>query len=629
MVKKSLSRIYMALIFIFLYLPIVVLIVLSFNDSKTTAKWGGFTLDWYQKCFQSETIMSAFATTLEVTFLSAIIATIIGTLAAMGISAMKKRNQTIYLGATNIPLLNADIVTGIAMMLLFVKFMNLGFVTILIAHITFNIPYVILNVLPKLKQANRSTYEAALDLGASPLRAFFTVTWPEISSGVFSGFLMAVTMSLDDFSITYFTKGAGINTLSTMLYTQLRKGITPEIYSLSTVLFFTVFLLLIAVNLNGKNEEASTGVTRKVLTEKMVKARKRRNHYKKAFSGIIIFALLCGSVFVFTHQTPSNKSGRVLTVFNYGKYIDEETLARFEEETGIIVKYEEYEEPEEMYTKYKSGSISYDVICTSDYIVEKLIQEDEVLPIDFESMHNLDNVDQNIIEMSTFDPTHEYSLPYFYGTLGILYDTTMYSAEEVSTWDFIWDKNFNGDLIMTDSVRDAFAPALITLGYSLNDSDPDHLKEAQQILINQYSHVKSYYVDQTADEMIAGNSNAAVCYSGEAALAIDENENLDYVIPSEGSNLWIDSWFIPKTCENYDDAILFLDFLCENEAAMANFEYVYYASPILYVQQNMDIDDRLYGAINPTSKQLEKCEVYSAYSNETAALVDRLWNEVK
>lgn len=161
------------------------------------------------------------------------VSTVIGTLAAIGISAMKKKNRTIMLGATNIPLLNADIVTGISMMLLFVKFMNLSFVTVLIAHITFDVPYVILNVLPKLNQTNRYTYEAALDLGATPMYAFYKVTWPEIKSGVFSGFLMAVTMSLDDFSITFFTKGAGVNTLSTMLYTELRKGVRPELYALS------------------------------------------------------------------------------------------------------------------------------------------------------------------------------------------------------------------------------------------------------------------------------------------------------------------------------------------------------------------------------------------------------------
>ena len=243
MVKKCASRIYMFIIFAFLYLPIIVLIALSFNNSKTKVVWGGFTLRWYTNCFQDEKIMSAFITTLQITFLSAIIATLIGTLAALGINAMRKRNQTIYLGATNIPLLNADIVTGISMMLLFVKFMDLGFVTVLIAHITFSIPYVILNVMPKLRQVNRNTYEAALDLGATPMYAFYKVTWPEIRSGVFSGFMMAVTMSLDDFSITYFTKGAGVNTLSTMLYTELRKGIKPELYALSTILFFAVLII--------------------------------------------------------------------------------------------------------------------------------------------------------------------------------------------------------------------------------------------------------------------------------------------------------------------------------------------------------------------------------------------------
>ena len=249
MVKKAASRIYLALIFLFLYLPILVLIVLSFNNSKSRVVWGGFTLKWYAECFQNETIMGAFTTTLQITLTASIVSTVLGTLAAIGISAMKKRNKTIMLGATNIPLLNADIVTGISLMLAFLAFgISLGFKTVLIAHITFDIPYVILNVLPKLSQANRSTYEAALDLGATPVFAFYKITWPEIRSGVFSGFLMAVTMSLDDFSITFFTKGAGVNTLSTMLYTELRKGIRPELYALSTILFLIAFLLLLVMN---------------------------------------------------------------------------------------------------------------------------------------------------------------------------------------------------------------------------------------------------------------------------------------------------------------------------------------------------------------------------------------------
>lgn len=248
MVKKSLSKIYLAIIFLFLYLPIGVLIVLSFNNSLSRVKWGGFTTEWYRNLVSDPTIMNAFYTTILITVASSVIATIIGTMAAIGISAMRKRNRQIMLGATNIPLLNADIVTGISLMLLFVRFTALGTSTVLIAHITFDIPYVILNVLPKLSNTSSHTYEAARDLGATPLYAFFKIVWPDIKPGVFSGFLMAVTMSLDDFSITYFTKGAGVNTLSTMIYTHLRKGIIPEMYALSTILFFLALVLLLIMN---------------------------------------------------------------------------------------------------------------------------------------------------------------------------------------------------------------------------------------------------------------------------------------------------------------------------------------------------------------------------------------------
>lgn len=255
MVKKGLSRIYLALIFVFLYLPIAVLIILSFNDSKSRVKWGGFTMRWYANLITDPTIMNAFTTTIVITLLSAIIATIIGTMAALGISYMRKHSRAIMLGATNIPLLNADIVTGISLMLLFVRFMDLGTTTVLLAHITFDIPYVILNVLPKLNNASSHTYEAARDLGATPAYAFFKIVWPDIRAGVFSGFLMAVTMSLDDFSITYFTKGAGVNTLSTMIYTELRKGIIPEMYALSTILFFLALILLLIMNYRSVRDE--------------------------------------------------------------------------------------------------------------------------------------------------------------------------------------------------------------------------------------------------------------------------------------------------------------------------------------------------------------------------------------
>jgi len=257
-IRKNLQKIwqnfYLALILIFLYAPIATMMVLSFNKSKSRTQWGGFTLQWYTQMFESRNIMDALSNTLVIAVLSALIATIIGTVAAIAINSMTRTPKTIIMGITNIPMLNAEIVTGISLMLTFIAFgISLGFKTILISHITFNIPYVILNVMPKLKQTDRYTYEAALDLGAAPLPAFFKVVFPDILPGVLSGFLMAFTMSLDDFIITHFTRGAGINTLSTLIYSEVRRGIKPSMYSLSTVIFLTVLVLLIIVNFKSNN----------------------------------------------------------------------------------------------------------------------------------------------------------------------------------------------------------------------------------------------------------------------------------------------------------------------------------------------------------------------------------------
>ncbi|MGN1148242.1 MAG: ABC transporter permease [Lachnospiraceae bacterium] len=255
--KNAARRIYIALIFLFLYAPIGTLTVLSFNASKSRSKWGGFTLKWYQSLFENKEILQALWNTLAIALLSSIFATIIGTIACIAMQGMKKRNRTIIMGITNIPMLNAEIVTGISLMLLFIVIgIRFGFLTILLAHITFNIPYVILSVMPRMKQLNPNTYEAALDLGASHLQAFFKVTFPDILPGILSGFLMAFTMSLDDFIITHFTKGPGIDTLSTKIYTEVKKGIKPEMYALSTIIFTVVLVLLLLVNRTPKEKSA-------------------------------------------------------------------------------------------------------------------------------------------------------------------------------------------------------------------------------------------------------------------------------------------------------------------------------------------------------------------------------------
>lgn len=352
---------------------------------------------------------------------------------------------------------------------------------------------------------------------------------------------------------------------------------------------------------------------------------------RKILSTILILALAATIVTACGKSSSADKNKETLTVLNYGKYIDEDAVKTFEKETGITVKYEEYESPEEMYTKYKAGSIDYDVICSSEYMVEKLINEGEVQEMDYAGMKNYKNLDPTIIDMSSsYDKDHTYSVPYFYGTLGLLYNKNEVDASEVASWDCLWDASYKDEIIMENSVRDTFAPALVSCGYSINETDESHLREALDILKKQKDDgiVYAYYVDETADSMIAEDAKIALCYSGEAALAMEENENLAYSVPKEGSNLWIDSWFIPKSAKNTDAAMKFLNFICRDDIAEANFEYVQYASPITSVVENQDADVKANEAVNPSSENVENCVIYTALDDDASKLYSTLWQEL-
>lgn len=319
-----------------------------------------------------------------------------------------------------------------------------------------------------------------------------------------------------------------------------------------------------------------------------------------------------------------------LVVLNYGKYLEPSVIEQFEEETGIKIKLEEYESPEEMYTKFTAGSISYDVVCTSDYMVERLISEGEVSPIDFSGFSNYQNLNPDILEASRiFDPENQYSMPYFYGTLGILYNTTMVSQEETQSWNILWDDTYRDSIIMQNSVRDTFVPALRLLDYDINTEDDRELTDALALLIEQKPIVYAYYVDETADEMAAGNAAMALVYSGEAAYAMELNDDLSYSVPKEGSNLWIDSWFIPKRCTHRENAEKFLDFLCREDVAMANFEYVCYASPNQKVVDALDEEVKNDPTIFPPDEILENCTVYKQLGIDTTERYSYLWKTLK
>ena len=631
--KKTLQNIYLSLIIFLLYAPIVTLVVLSFNNSKTRAKWGGFTGKWYISLFQNEQIMSALYTTLVIALLSALIATLIGTAAAIGIQGMKRKSRTIAMGITNIPMLNADIVTGISLMLLFIavgsglKYLginfSLGFATVLIAHITFNIPYVILSVMPKLKQTKRSTYEAALDLGASPIYAFFKVVFPDILPGVFSGFLLAFTMSLDDFVITHFTKGPGVDTLSTKIYSEVRKGIKPEMYALSTLLFVSVLILLILINVSPNKKDSSD----KRLS---VKKSQKAVHFvlRKVVPAIMAVVVIAGGIFYSSKEDLSGTNQVI--VYNWGEYLDPEVITLFEKETGINVVYEEFETNEIMYPKVQSGAIAYDVVCPSDYMIQRMIENDLLAELNFDNIPNVKNIGQEYFKQSRqFDSENKYSVPYCWGTVGILYNKTMVD-EPIDSWSVLWDEKYKDSILMQDSVRDAFAVALKYKGHSLNSTDLDELEEAKELLIKQKPLVQAYVIDQVRDKMIGNEAAIGVIYSGEAIYTQLENPNLEYVIPKEGSNVWIDSWVIPKNAKHKENAEDFINFLCRPDIAKMNFDYITYSTPNTAARELIeDPAIRNSKIAFPDASELERCETFQFLGDKNDAIYNKLWREIK
>lgn len=628
MIKSTLQKIYLGFILLLLYAPILTLIALSFNRSKTRSKWGGFSVKWYISLFQNEDIMNALYTTLTIALISALIATLIGTAAAIGIQAMNAKFRTIMMAVTNIPMLNADIVTGISLMLLFIACrtffprFTLGFATVLLAHITFNIPYVILSVIPKLKQTNKYTYEAALDLGASPIYAFFKVVLPDILPGVCSGFLLAFTMSLDDFVITHFTTGVGVHTLSTKIYSEVRKGIKPEMYALSTLLFASVLFLLILVN-TAPPETAK----RTAKTPNKIK-RVTTIVFRRIIPVAMILVIVAGGFF-YSGQNRTFAGDKVI-VYNWGEYMDPVVLDLFEEETGISVVYEEFETNESMYPKVQAGAVSYDLVCPSDYMIQRMIENDLLAEINFDNIPNIKNIGPQYIQQSQgFDKENKYSVPYCWGTVGILYNKTMVD-DPVDSWSILWNEKYADQILMQNSVRDAIGIALKYSGYSLNSTDLDELEEAKQLLLKQKPLVQAYVVDQVRDKMISGEAALGVIYSGEAIYTQSENPDLEYVIPKEGSNVWIDSWVIPKNAQNKENAEKFINFLCRPDIAKMNFDYITYSTPNTAARELIEDDAIRNSTIAfPDASQLNRCETFNYLGTKFDNIYNELWREIK
>lgn len=600
MKKKSLGqKFYIGLIFLFLYAPIAVLIAYSFNASKSSV-WSGFTFDWYIKLFQDRAIMTALSNTLLVAIFAAVFSTILGTIASLGMYNLKGRKRKFLQTVSNIPIINPEIVTGISLMLLFValgqvlNFEN-GFVTLLLSHIGFCTPYVILSVTPKIRQMDNHLFEAAQDLGCTQFQAFFQVVIHELMPGIISGFLISFTYSLDDFIISFFTSGK-FQTLPIEIYTMLKKRVSPKINALSAILFIVIFSVLIITNITGARQE------------------KRSSEKSSGSSGKKLLCVALAVIILFSGAIIMSRcSSKVeLNVFNWGENIaigEDDTLdviAEFERRYNCKVNYNEYESNEEMYTKLQNES--YDIIIPSDYMIGKLIAEDMLRPLNFDNIPNFENIGEEYKNLP-YDPDNTYSVPYTWGVVALCYNEDMYKGE-VTDFSALWSEENKGNILMFNNSRDAMAIALQRLGLDASNPSKEDIDKATELLKDQKPVVQKYVMDQVYDLMESNQAAIAPYYAGDIYYMMDNNESLNYALPEDGTNFFVDAMCVPKNAENPELAEAFINFMLEPEIGASNSLYIGYASPNTEAVALLPEEIRNNKLIYPDKEYLDKCYMY-------------------
>ena len=663
MKMKTSAKIYTALVFLFLFAPIAILLVFSFNGAKSLSVFSEFSVHWYRELFRDSETLRALENTLVLAVCASLIATVMGTAAAVGINKMRRKYLKAALDtATNIPMMNPDIITGISMMLMFVFVGrlfgladSLSFWTLLIAHITFCLPYVILQVLPKLQQMDPSLPEAAMDLGCTPLRAFFRVELPEIMPGVITGMLMAFTLSLDDFVISYFTQGSGFQTLPIRIYNMTKKTVTPKMYTLATLIFFAILALLLLTNLVDEEDSRRMREARAAKRSKKQakqRARKSRRPQNSNTRGMKIAAGIMGAVIAIIAIIAiagSQPPPRVLNVYNWGEYISDgsddtlDTIAAFEEwyeETygeRVKVNYDTYASNEDMYAKLKSGAVSYDVIVPSDYMIQRMIQEDMLQPLNFDNIPNYQYIDENFRNLY-YDPDNQYTVPYTYGVVGIIYDANQVDEADLDGWELMWNEKYAGNILQFNNSRDAFGTAIYRAGADVNTKDPAVWDAALRELQKQKPLVKSYVMDEIYNMMESGEAAIAAYYAGDYFTMIDaqaDNVDLRFYYP-EPTNFFVDAMCIPKCCQDQELAEIFINYMLSEEPAIANAEYIYYASPNRLVYENEDYIeemgeetmDILYRFTDVFAEGLNQY-AYRNLDQETLNYLNELWETLK
>ena len=619
--KRSFGKILMVLTLIFFYLPIVYMVIFSFNSGKSLTSFSGFSLRWYRHMMESHTMMESLYTTFSIALIATAISTVVGTISAIGLSKSKKIVQNLMEQVNNLPMMNPEIVTAIGFMLLFITFrVEKGYVTMLLAHIAFCIPYVMLSVMPKIRSLDPNLADAAMDLGATPWRALTKVIVPQIMPGIVSGALIAFTMSIDDFIISYFVTGGGVKNLSITVYT-MSKRVNPSINAISTLVVLLITAVLVLINVAPKR-----------MAQRAQKA-ELRGHRVVVPTAAAVCAVV--AVFVFVKVNGGNSAlpyeGQTLHVYNWGEYTGENLLNDFEAKTGAKVVMENFDSNEQMYIKVANGE-TYDVLVPSDYMIQRLIGEGYLQKLDKTKLNCMDKLCEDVVGLP-YDPNNDYSIPYFWGTVGIVYDKNQVDIEDLERegFEIFRDPKYRGNIYLYDSERDSFMMALKALGYSMNTSSEEELQEAYEWLVSCVQTMKPEIVtDEIIDNMAQGRKALGLIYSGDAAYVMAENEDMGYYLPESGTNLWSDAMVIPANAKNPELAHEFINFVSDYEGAYDNSSFVGYTSA------NQEVMDTLYGeggeyegidAYMPRSGY-PKDEVFE-YNEDTRKTIANLWSKVK
>ncbi len=619
--KHSFGKILMVLTIIFFYLPILYMIVFSFNEGKSLTHFTGFSLRWYEHMLESRDMMEALYTTFGVALIATFVSTVVGTIAAIGLSKSRKIVRDVMAQVNNLPLMNPEIVTAIGFMLLFITFqMKKGYVTMLLAHIAFCIPYVILSVMPKIRSLDPNLADAAMDLGCTPWKALTKVIVPQITPGIFSGALIAFTMSIDDFIISYFVTGSGVKNLSIMVYT-MSKRVNPSINAMSTLVVVIITIALVVINVVP------------LIRSKQEKKEELRKHrfLVPGIAGALVMLLIVGLIGIGGRGSSLPYAGQTLYVYNWGEYTGENLIKDFENETGATVVMENFDSNEQMYIKVANGE-AFDILVPSDYMIQRLIGEGYLQKLDHSKLTCMDDL-TDAVKGLPYDPENEYSVPYFWGTVGIVYDKTKVNEEDLKKegFDIFLDEKYRGDIYLYDSERDSFMMALKALGYSMNTSDEAEIQEAYDWLVRCVETMQPEIVtDEIIDNMAQGRKALGLIYSGDAAYVMSENEDMGFYLPESGTNLWSDAMVIPANAKNPDLAHEFINFVSSYDGAYDNSSYVGYTSP------NQEVMDTLSGtggdyedidAYLPRTDN-DKDEVF-VYNEETRKFISNLWSKVK